>query len=57
MVQFTSTHFNGSESSGEVIVTLVLSGGVSTSNITILISLYGLTATGHLLAILYDKIS
>ena len=57
MVQFTSTHFNGSESSGEVIVTIALLGGISTSNITILISLNGLTATGYLLAILYDNIS
>ena len=50
MVQFTSTTFSGSESSGEVLVTLALSGGVSTSNnITVLINLNGITATGNLL--------
>ena len=49
MVQFTSTHFNGSESSGEVLVTLALSGGVSSSNITVLINLNEITATGNLL--------
>ena len=47
MVQFTSANFDGSESSGEVLVSLALSGGVSTSNVTIMISLYGLTATGN----------
>ena len=49
MVEFTSTHFNGSESSGEVLATLALSEGVSSSNITVLINLNGVTAAGHLL--------
>ena len=49
MVEFTSSSFSGSESSGEVLVTLTLSGGVSTSNITVMISLNGITAEGHLL--------
>ena len=47
MVQFTSANFDGSESSGEVLVSLALSGGVSTNDVTIMISLYGLTATGN----------
>ena len=49
MVEFTSTNFSGSELSGEVLVTLALSGEVSTVNITIMINLNGITATGHLL--------
>ena len=48
MVQFTASSFSGSESSGEVLVTLALSGGVSSSNITVLISLNEITATGNL---------
>ena len=48
MVQFTSSSFSGSESSGEVLVTLALSRGVSTSNITVTISLNGIDATGYL---------
>ena len=47
MVEFASSSFSGSESSGEVLVTLKLSGGVSISNITVMISLNGITATGH----------
>ena len=47
MVQFASSSFSGSESSGEVLVTLALSG-VSTSNITVTISLNGIDATGCL---------
>ena len=47
-VQFTSTNFSGSESSGEVLVTLALSG-VSSNDINVLISLNGIIATGHLL--------
>ena len=39
---------SGSESSGEVLVTLALSGGVSTSNITVVIRLNGIDATGYL---------
>ena len=46
-VQFTSTNFSGSESSGEVLVTLALSG-VSTNDINVLIYLNGIIATGHL---------
>ena len=34
-VQFTSSVFSGFESSGEVLVTLALSGGVNSSNITV----------------------
>ena len=49
MVQFTSSSFSGSESSGEVVVTLMLSGGVSTSNITVMISLNGINATGYII--------
>ena len=55
LVQFTSTSFSGSESSGEVLVTVALSGGVDSSNVTIFINLNGITATGHLLY-LCDKI-
>ena len=47
-VQFTSTNFSGSEPSGEVLVTLALSG-VSSNDINILINLNGIIATGHLL--------
>ena len=46
MVQFASSAFSGSESSGEVLVTLMLSGGVSTSSIPVMINLETLTATG-----------
>ena len=46
MVQFISSSFSGSESSGEVLVTLAVSGGVSTSSIPVMISLEILTATG-----------
>ena len=49
-VEFTSTNFSGSESSGEVLVTLALSG-VSTNDIDVLINLNEITATGHLLTI------
>ena len=52
MVEFTSTSFTGSESSGEVLVTLMLSGGVSTSNITVMIDVKGTTATGHFICYL-----
>lgn len=45
------TSFSGSESSGEILVTLTLSGAVSTSDTIILISLNGITATGYLLYI------
>ena len=48
MVQFASASFSGSESSGEVLVTLALLGGVSSSNIAIMINLNGVTATGYL---------
>ena len=51
MVQFTSTNFNGSEVSGEVLITLALSG-VSTSDIDVQINLYGINATGYLLSII-----
>ena len=46
MVQLTSMNFSGSESSGEILVALTLSG-VSTRNNTVMISLNGMTATGH----------
>ena len=49
MVQFTTSSFSGLESSGEVLVTLMLSGGVSTSDITVMISLNGIDASGYLL--------
>ena len=48
MVEFALSSFSGSESSGEVLVTLVLLRGVSTSNITVMISLNGINATGYL---------
>ena len=48
VVEFTSSSFSGSESSGEILVTLMLSGGVRTSDVTIMISLNGINATGHL---------
>jgi len=48
MVQFTSTSFDGSESSGEVLVGVALSGGTADNNITITISLIGINATGQL---------
>ena len=47
MVEFALSSFSGSESSGQVLVTLALSGGVSTSNITVMISLNGIDATGY----------
>ena len=49
-MQFTSTSFSGSESSGEILVTLTLSG-ISTNDIDVPINLNELTATGHLLTI------
>ena len=46
LVEFTSTNFSGSESSGEVLVTLALSG-ISTNNIDVLINLNEMSATGY----------
>ena len=58
MVQFTSSSFSGSESSGEVLVTLMLSaGGVSTSNITVMISLNGINATGYIMIIHFNSVA
>ena len=48
MVEFALSNFGGSKSSGVVLVTLALSGGVSTSNNTVIINLNGMDATGHL---------
>jgi len=47
-VQFSSKGFTGSESSGEVIVSIVMMGGTADRNIAIPIILNGITATGQL---------
>ena len=46
-IQFSATNFTGSESSGEVIVAIVMSGGVADRNIIIQFSLNEETATGQ----------
>lgn len=45
-MEFTSTSFSGSESSGEILITLTLSG-ISTSDIDVLININEINATGH----------
>ena len=47
-MQFSSTSFSGSELAGEVLVTIVMSGGTADRNVTIPISLNGGNATGQL---------
>jgi len=48
MIQFSSTSFNGSESSGEVIVSIVMLGGTADRDIEVLIRLNGITAKSQL---------
>ena len=45
-IQFSSANFNGSESSGEVLISIVILGAISTTNIRINVMLSGITATG-----------
>ena len=45
-VQFSSATFNGLESSGEVLISIVISGANSTTNISIDIELNERNATG-----------
>ena len=47
MVQFSSTHFEGSEISKEVLVNVTITGGTSHQMITLFISLSGVTAMGQ----------
>ena len=47
MVQFSSTHFKGSEISKEILVNVTISGGTSHQMITLPISLNGVTAMGQ----------
>ena len=45
-IEFASTTFTGSESSGEVIVTVIASGATSTNDINVMISLTERSAEG-----------
>ena len=45
-IEFASTTFNGSESSGEIIVTVIASGATSTNNTNVMISLTERSAEG-----------
>ena len=47
MVQFSSTSFEGSEMSGEVLVIVMISGGTSHETINISVSLNEVTAMGQ----------
>ena len=44
-IQFASASFNGSESSGEILVSIVVTGAVSSDDINIMISLTEGSAT------------
>ena len=44
-IQFTSKTFNGSESSGEVVVSIVMLGGTNVNSTNIFIRLDGINAT------------
>ena len=45
-VQFASTTYSGSESSGQVLATIVITGGIPNKNISADISFLRLAATG-----------
>ena len=45
-IQFASTIFSGSESSGEVLVTIVMTGGIPNKKVSADINFLRLTATG-----------
>ena len=45
-IQFASTTFTGSESSGEILVTVLASGATSTSDIDVMINLTDRSAEG-----------
>ena len=47
-VQFASTTFNGSESSGEIFVVIYITGGIPTINVSVNINFVEFTATGLL---------
>ena len=47
MVQFSSATFNGLESTGEVLISIEISGAINTINITINIKFSGITAAGR----------
>jgi len=53
MIQFSSTSFSGSESSGEVIVSIVMLGGTADSNINVMVRLNGMTAKGQLYIVVW----
>ena len=44
-IQFASTSFTGSESSGEILVSIVVTGAITSDKITIMIGLVEGTAT------------
>ena len=45
-IQFASSTFNGSESSGEVLATIVITGGIPDQKVSADISFLRLTANG-----------
>ena len=45
-VQFASAAFSGLESSGEILVSVVITGGIPNATVSVGISFTGLTATG-----------
>jgi len=53
MIQFSSTSFSGSESSGEVIVTIVMLGGTADRIINVMVRLNGMTAKGQLYIVVW----
>ena len=46
MVQFSSSRYTGSESSGNISISLSLEGGTSSSNITVIVETFNQTAEG-----------
>ena len=48
-IQFSSRQFSGSESSGVVLLNIVMSGGTTDEVISMSINLNGISATGSLL--------
>ena len=47
-IKFASTSFSGSESSGGIIVSIVMSGGTAGRNIDVMVRLNGITAMSQL---------
>ena len=48
-IEFSSTTYNGSESAGEILVGISVSGGTAITSIDVLVYLNEVTATGEML--------